>query len=165
VIDSTLSNFRADTEERVAALGKVTDWIRRNGVFLLLTGTTGTGKGHLGSGCLKAQGNGLFITHLDMLSDLRASYTLSTTPSLIKSWQEAEMLVLDEFGLSTGGKDEEPMLYQVLANRYENRRPTIITSNLELTQFREAIGFRLLDRMQEDCTTVICRWPSWRTGK
>lgn len=165
VMDSTLANFKADTEERVSALGKVTDWIRRGGIFLLLTGTTGTGKGHLASGCLKAQGNGLWITHADMLGDLRASYTLHTTQSLIAEWQEAEMFVLDEFGLSPGGKDEEPMLYQVLASRYENRRPTIITSNLPLEELRAAIGFRLLDRMQENCTTVVCKWASWRTAK
>lgn len=163
VLDATLSNFKADLDEKVIALGKVTAWIKRNGVFLLLAGTTGTGKGHLATGCLKAQGNGLFITHADMLSDLRASYTLHTTKELIERWQEAEMLVLDEFGLSPGGKDEEPMLYQVLADRYDKRRPTIITSNLEIPALREAIGFRLLDRMTEDCATVICRWSSWRT--
>lgn len=162
VIDATLSNFTADIDEKVVALGKVAAWIKREGVFLLLAGTTGTGKGHLATGCLKAQGNGLFITHADMLSDLRASYTLHTTKDAIATWQEAEMLVLDEFGLSPGGKDEEPMLYQVLADRYDKRRPTIITSNLDLTALREAIGFRLLDRMTEDCATVICKWDSHR---
>lgn len=162
VVDATLANFSADLEEKVMAVGKVRAWLKRNGVFLLLAGTTGTGKGHLAAGCLKVQGNGLFITHVDMLTDLRASYTLHTTKEVIERWQEAEMLVLDEFGLSAGGKDEEPMLYQVLADRYDKRRPTIITSNLDIPQLREAIGYRLLDRMTEDCATVICRWESWR---
>ena len=165
VLEATLANFRTDTEARVRALARVTAWIRRHGVFLLLTGTAGTGKGHLAAGCLKAQGNGLFITHADMLADLRASYTLETTPALIASWREAELLVIDEFGLSSGGRDEEPMLYQVLSARYEHRRPTIITSNLEVPALREAVGFRLLDRMREDCVMVVCRWASWRTGR
>lgn len=165
ILEATLSNFDTDTEERVDALGKVIGWTKANGAFLLLVGTPGTGKGHLAVGCLKAQGNGLFITHGDMLSDLRASYTLHTTKDLTATWQEAEMLVLDEFGLSPGGKDEEPMLYQVLAKRYEERRPTVITSNLALDDFRTAIGYRLLDRISEQCQTVICRWPSRRTGK
>jgi len=165
VVDATLSNFDTDTEEKVVARGKVQAWVKRNGVFLLLRGTTGTGKGHLASGCMKAQGNGLFITHADMLSDLRASYTLHTTQSLIDTWREAEIFVLDEFGLSPGGNDEESMLYQVLADRYDKRRPTIITTNLDGEQFRKAIGYRLIDRLGEDCTVVVCAWESHRKAK
>lgn len=165
VVDATLSNFTVDTEDKVLARGKVQEWIKRSGVFLLLRGTTGTGKGHLASGCLKAQGNGLFITHADMLSDLRASYTLHTTKDLLATWQECELLVLDEFGLSPGGKDEEPMLYQVLTKRYEERRPTIITTNLGKDEFAAAIGYRLLDRIGEDCTVVVCAWESHRRAK
>jgi DNA replication protein DnaC len=165
VVDATLANFDADTEDKVMAQGKVQDWIKRNGVFLLLRGTTGTGKGHMASGCLKAQGTGVWITHADMLGDLRASYTLHTTKEIIATWQECEMLVLDEFGLSPGGKDEEPMLYQVLAARYENRRPTVITTNLDREQFSAAIGYRLLDRIGEDCAVVACVWESHRRKK
>lgn len=165
VIDATLSNFIADTEEKVIARGKAQDWIRRNGTFLLLRGTTGTGKGHLASGCLKAQGNGLWITQADMLSDLRASYTLRNTAAVIDKWREAEMFVLDEFGVSPGGGDEEAMLYQVLADRYDKRRPTVITTNLDRDKFAEAIGYRLLDRIGEDCTVVPCVWESHRKKK
>lgn len=165
VIDATLANFTTDTEEKVLARGKAQDWIRRHGTFLLLRGTAGTGKGHLASGCLKAQGNGLWITQADMLSDLRASYTLHNTPEVIEKWREAEMFVLDEFGVSPGGGDEEAMLYQVLADRYDKRRPTVITTNLDREAFAKAIGYRLLDRIGEDCTVVSCVWESHRKQK
>lgn len=165
VLEATLSNFTADSPEKSEALRQVCAWNKSNGVFLVLLGTTGTGKGHLAAGCLKAQGNGRFITHPDLLSDLRASYSLHTTESVLDDLQEAEMLVLDEFGLSPGGKDEEPFLYQVLAHRYDRRKPTIITTNLEAAKLREAIGYRLLDRIQEDCVSVGCWWASYRTGK
>lgn len=165
VVDATLANFAADTDEKVLARGKVCDWIKRTGNFLLLRGTTGTGKGHLASGCLKAWGNGLWLTQADMLADLRASYTLHTTASLIETWREAELFVLDEFGLSPGGGDEETMLYQVLADRYDKHRPTIITTNLDGEQFRAAIGYRLLDRIGEDCAVVVCSWESHRRAK
>lgn len=162
VVDSTLANFTTDTEEKVVAVGKVREWIKRNGIFLLLRGTPGTGKGHLASGCLKAHGNGLWITQADMLKDLRASYTLHTTTSLIEDWRNAEVFVLDEFGLSPGGGDEESMLYQVLADRYDKRRPTVITTNLDREKFKETIGFRLMDRIGEDCVVVQCIWESHR---
>ncbi len=162
VVDATLSNFIADTEAKTEALRRVCEWNKRDGVFLLLHGTTGTGKGHLAVGCMKIHGAGTFITHADMLTDLRASYTLHTTKTLIEQWQAAEVFVLDEFGLSPGGKDEDPMLYQVLADRYDKRRPTIITSNLDLPKLRETLGYRLLDRISEDCVSVRMSWSSHR---
>lgn len=165
LIDSTLSTFQCETDDQRATLDKVKQWIQRNGVFLLLSGTPGTGKGHLATGCLKAQGDGRFITHPDMLSDLRASYTLHNTPEVIEVWRECEMFVLDEFGVSPGGRDEEPLLYQVLADRYDKRRPTIITSNMELPALKEAIGFRLFDRISEDCCAIVMRWNSHRSKK
>lgn len=165
LIDATLANYEQTLPEQSTALEKVKKWLASDGVFLILAGTPGTGKGHLAVGCMKAHGTGKFITHPDMLSDLRASYTMHNTVDLVAEWKEAEILVLDEFGVSPGGKDEAPLLYQVLAGRYDAKKPTIITSNLEITALREAIGFRLLDRITEDCTTVICRWQSHRNKK
>jgi len=57
------------------------------------------------------------------------------------------------------------LLYQVLADRYDQRRPTILTSNLERSTLRAALGFRLLDRIREDCTEIVCAWDSWRKGR
>jgi DNA replication protein DnaC len=165
VIDASFKNFQADTDEKLDAIAKVRDWLIRRGNFLLLCGSTGTGKGHLAASCLRMQGAGLWIEHVNMLSDLRASYVMHDTKELVEKWQDCEMLVLDEFGLSPGGKDEEPLLYQVLADRYDKRRPTIITSNLDKPKLRDAIGYRLLDRIREDCSEISMNWPSFRTGK
>lgn len=165
VIDATLESFVTDTADKAAVRAKVRDWLARRGAFLMLIGTQGTGKGHLGAGCLKVQGDGLFITHADMLGDLRTSYALRNTSAVVDKWRECEMLVLDEFGLSPGGKDEETLLYQVIAERHDKRRSTILTSNLDLPEVRAALGYRLMDRITEDCVTAICRWKSHRTGK
>lgn len=164
VIEATFENFEADTKEKREAAQAVEFWFGpEQREVLILIGSPGTGKGHLATACLKAKGDGLFITHLDMLSDLRSSYSTHTTAELIDKWREAEMLVLDEFGLSAGGKDEEPMLYQVLADRHDKRRPTIITSNKSKSQIRELLGPRLLDRIREDVTEVQMNWQSYRT--
>lgn len=165
VIDASLKNFIADTPEKIDVITKVREWGTRNGNFLLLTGSTGTGKGHVAAACLRIQGAGLWIEHVNMLADLRASYVMHDTKELVEKWQDCEMLVLDEFGLSPGGKDEEPLLYQVLADRYDKRRPTIITSNLDKPKLRDALGYRLLDRIREDCTEIAMNWTSFRTGK
>ncbi|MEP6468056.1 MAG: ATP-binding protein [Parafilimonas sp.] len=173
VLEATFANFvlerpgdnPSDPFRKEKEVATARAWARRRGTFLLIYGTTGTGKGHLASACLKVQESGLWIEQVNMLADLRASYGTTTTKDLVEKWQDCEMLVLDEFGLSPGGRDEEPLLYQVLADRYDKRRPTIITSNLDRAALREAIGFRLLDRIREDCTEIVCAWDSWRAKK
>jgi DNA replication protein DnaC len=166
VIEATFRSYRTDgdrSEQKRAVVDDVQRWLMKRTGFLLLLGKPGTGKGHLAASCLRSNGDGLWIEHVNLLADLRTSYTLKTTDALVASWQDAEMLVLDEFGLSSGGADEEPVLYQVLADRYDKRRPTIITSNLETVTVREKLGFRLTDRIREDLTQVTMNWDSFRT--
>ena len=168
VLEATFRSYDAAGEKAQAkaeAVATVRGWVAKRGNFLLLTGTPGTGKGHLAAAAMKAIGDGVWIEHVNMLMDLRASYQTKTTEEVIARWQNAESLTLDEFGLSAGGRDEEPLLYQVLAYRYEHRRPTIITSNLDRSEVRTLLGDRLLDRIREDLTTVTMAWGSYRTGK
>lgn len=165
-IDSTLDNyFPLGDAKKTAALEKVCAWQARGSGFLLLYGSPGTGKGHLATGCLKAHGSGLFVKQADMLRDLRDSYVTNSTTDCVSAWQEAGLLVVDEFGLSGGGKDEEPMLYQVLAHRYDLRRPTVITANLNLDELKARLGDRLVDRIREDCTHIPMNWESYRSAK
>lgn len=166
VIDATLENFDTSGEKeasKLVAVRKVGEWLKKRQPFLMLIGSTGTGKGHLAAAALRRIGDGTFITHPDLLTDLRASYTLHTTKELIEAWRDTAALVLDEFGLSPGGKDEEPLLYQVLAARYEKRLPTIITSNLTVPEVQSGLGYRLLNRIREDYTLVVMEWSSRRT--
>lgn len=165
VLEATLANYEATSDGQRRAVRLVKEWIAKRGNFLILLGTAGTGKGHLAAAAMKAIGGGVWVEHVNMLADLRASYQTKTTQDLIETWQDAEVLTLDEFGLSPGGRDEEPMLYQVIADRYERRRPTILTTNLDQAALRAAIGFRLLDRIRHDLTEVVCEWESFRRAR
>ena len=182
VVDATLATFRVSgdgTSEKKKALTDATAFVAhaaapinlsvdtstRQGGFLLLVGSTGTGKGHLAVAVMKAlqlTGGGLFTTHADLLTDLRASYKTGGTATYLEKLKSAPCLILDEFGLAASGADEAPVLYQVIADRHDKRRPTIITSNEELPTLKQALGSRLVDRIREDCTTIVCRWKSFR---
>lgn len=165
VIDATFDTFTADTDGRALARASAMEWIKRNGLFLMLRGTPGTGKGHIAAACLKAQGNGLWLTHAKMLAEMRESYSLHTTQFVLSVWQECECLVIDELGVSPGGKDEEAMFYQVISERYDKRRATIFTTNKTSDDYKAVLGYRLVDRITEDCTTIVFSWESWRAKK
>jgi DNA replication protein DnaC len=55
------------------------------------------------------------------------------------------------------------MMHDVLACRYDRKKPTILVSNLSLEEVKEALGDRIVDRIREDKGTVLeCSWQSWR---
>lgn len=166
VVDATFENYQHPRKDQAEARAKVMGWVDAGGIFLILLGTPGTGKGHLAAAALKAHGSGCFLTQADMLAQLRASYGAEgsqSTQAVMAKWKAANCLVLDEYGVSVGGKDEEPMLYNVLADRYDKSRPTIITTNLSPEEFKTSIGARLLDRIKSDLVLVQMAWDSYRT--
>lgn len=70
--------------------------------------------------------------------------------SILEKYAKASMLVMDEIGAGTGSDHERAMFTDVISERYNAKRPTILISNLNLKDFKEALGERVTDRMSED---------------
>lgn len=117
--------------------------------FLVLLGAVGTGKSHIGAAILRTVGRGLFITQSGLLRRLRESYRDRQAESVVEQCQYTPLLVLDEIGVSGGGRDEYPAIHAILDFRYAHCKPTVLTSNLDVDQFREQLGERLTDRIRE----------------
>jgi DNA replication protein DnaC len=117
--------------------------------FLIMTGNLGDGKSLLAVAVLREFQGGLFLTHNNLLLDLRRGYNHPTAVDMIQRCQRARCLVVDDFGLSMGGNDELPMLQSIFDHRHGEKMPTIITSNLTLEGIYEAVGARLADRFQQ----------------
>lgn len=161
--DETLDTFTPDGDPaRVEALRTCRAFTAGRRGFLLILGTPGTGKTHLAVGVAKAIGGGLLTTHPDLLTDLRATYKTGGTDKFLDRLQTASCLILDDFGISSGGADEGPVLYQVLAARHGDGLPTVLTSNEELATVKDALGYRLCDRVAEDFQLVTLAGASHR---
>lgn len=74
-----------------------------------------------------------------------------------------DLLILDEVGVQHGSEYERQVLFDVLNERYETRKPTIFLSNKTLDEFKVVMGERVMDRLREDGAPVVpfC-WPSAR---
>jgi len=131
---------------------------------LVLVGSYGTGKTHSASAILQAQGKGLFVSHSSLLEAHRATYRDEKLHNIKREATCTPLLVIDEIGISTGGKDEFDLLYSILNSRYETRRPTILISNILLKDFKQFIGDRLVDRLKESIF-ALCDYdePSYRS--
>jgi DNA replication protein DnaC len=137
---------------------------------LLLLGRPGTGKTHLASAIVRhvILERGLsasLVTARDLIRELRDTWrrgSASTEADVI--WQRGAvgLLVVDDLGLGFGSEAEQVQLLDVIDQRYRLKRATVVTSNCNAPQLRDAIGERSFDRLREGARTVVFAWPSNR---
>ena len=76
---------------------------------------------------------------------------------------ERDLLILDEVDMQFGGDAELLRLFDVLNDRYEALRPTVLASNLSVEALPGCLGARLMDRLRENGGVVVpFTWASER---
>lgn len=140
----------------------------RSAVFI---GKPGTGKTHL------AVGIGLRVMHRDSrivhfstvmraIRRVRNTWNRNADESeteAIEAFTLPDLLILDEVGIQYGSDAEKLLIFDILNERYENRRPTLLLSNLGLDEVRAYLGERVYDRLREDGgEVVVFDWVSHR---
>jgi len=133
----------------------------------IMTGSYGTGKTMLAN-CIANQSdkyNKPIVTTLAKIGrQFRSAFKCDdfTETELMDDISTTELLVIDEIGVSRIGDFEYRYLNEIIDNRYDNRLPTIIISNLTIDQLKTAIGDRLIDRLKEDGVSITFKWDSYR---
>ncbi len=120
--------------------------------WLLVTGTYGCGKTHLAAAVtqeLVGRGKAvLFQIVPDLLDHLRATFGPRSPVAydqLFEDVRNAPCLVLDDLGAQNATAWALEKLYQILNHRYNNRLPTVITTNVPLEDLDPRLRSRLTD--------------------
>lgn len=140
------------------------------GTSLILCGGPGTGKTHLGCGVaneLLRQGfTALYTTASGLVRDIRATWSKDserTETDVIKAFIAPDLLIIDEIGVQVGSADEKIRLFDVINARYEQVKPTLIISNLDVKGVVEYLGERAADRLRENGGQALAfTWASYR---
>jgi DNA replication protein DnaC len=133
---------------------------------LCLIGPPGIGKTHIAVAVLRQVveekgARGLFYDVRDLLRMIRSTYNpvvRTAEMDILRPVIVADLLVLDDLGAEKPSEWVEETMNLIVNTRYNERRPTIFTTNYEdlpdeaeLESLKVRVGFRLHSRLHEMC--------------
>jgi DNA replication protein DnaC len=137
---------------------------------IVFMGGTGVGKTGLATGLLlKALQNGhrgIFMQAQDLFDEMYASLADRSTRKLLNRLANVDVLVIDEMGYLNLKPEQTNIFFKLMEERYR-RKPTIITTNLDYSEWSGFLGNKalveaLLSRLRHQCHTVKIDGPSLR---
>ena len=177
--DRSLENYEAKTAEQQRVLtfcqrfANDFDVVMRTGQSAIFLGRPGTGKTHLAAAIglhvmREKNRTVLFTTVQRAIRRVKDSWNrdnAETESQAIATLVSPDLLILDEVGVQFGSDFERNVLFDVLNERYEKRRPYILLSNLNMESLTGFLGERVIDRIREDSGKLIpFGWESHRRG-
>lgn len=157
-----------------SAIAQVRDlaWIGQH-LNVLITGPTGVGKSFLAcalahSAC-RADYSVRFFRIPRLVDELTRYHALSNRSAFLKQLAKAELLVLDDFGLTPLSEQTKRDLLEILDDRYD-RRSTIVTSQLPVDQWHThladpTLADAILDRLVHNSYRLALKGDSMRKQK
>lgn len=155
LIHATFDNWTPDDDAEASHLDSVRQFAVGKRGFLVLLGLRGNGKTHLAVATMRQFRSAWLVEQAELLGMLRKTYRDKAASDPVEKAKEVDLLVIDEMGLSSGGRDELPMLHEILVGRHRERKPTILTSNRPYEEVQAIIGEPMADRLRESAYKIL----------
>lgn len=175
--DVNFDSFACETPEQIAAKQKAEQFadevIGGGSGCLIMVGNVGAGKTMLSTAIadkvINAGKRCAVIKVGELIRDIKDSWRRDSEQSesdIIDYHSKVSLLILDEVGVQYGSDTEKMMIFEIIDGRYQNVKPTVLVSNLDVEGVKQCIGERVYDRLRDDGGKVIAfTWPSMRGQK
>lgn len=173
--DKTLENFNFDFNQKInrAQIQELSScrFIAEKSPVLIV-GPTGTGKSHLAQAlahcAIRQCIDVLWLSQSKLLSELHTAKASGRYDKKLAELAKVTLLVIDDFGLRPLRSPQDEDFHDLISARYECA-PTIITSNLDFSEWGSAFPNQLLaaatlDRIRHNAHRIILDGPSFRGG-
>ena len=156
-------------------------YYEKNGKGIYFEGTNGTGKTHLAVAIsLQLINSGIPVickSSIDLLADIKKAYDDSNSISeneVIDIYRKVNLLIIDDLGKEQCTPWTVSVLYAILDYRYEDMKPTIITTNYNeemlikrLTpQGGDSLNAEAIISRSKECNDIVTMaWDDYRSVK
>lgn len=179
----TFSNFRRDTPGRAKNYRIAKEYAdnfayhQARGDGLYIEGTNGTGKTHLAAAiALQLINEGIPVickTSSDLFLDIKKSFNGGGVreSDVLDIYKRVDLLIIDDLGKEQCSDWSMSTLYSILNDRYEDMKPTIITTNYNADGLISALtpkGYdgtkitAIISRLREVSTVMTMAWADTR---
>ena len=179
----TFSNFLCDTPGRKKCYEIAKEYAdhfayhKAKGDGLYIEGTNGTGKTHLAAAiALQLINEGVPVickTSSDLLLDIKRSFDDNSINEVqvLDVYKKVDLLIIDDLGKEQCSDWSMSTLYSILNDRYEDMKPTIITTNYNTDGLANVLtpkGFdntkiiAIISRLRETSTVMTMAWEDIR---
>ncbi len=140
------------------------------GTSLILSGGPGTGKTHLALSVAKQIAQigfqAKYLTTRKLLRQIRDTWNKRselTEQQIIDQLADVDLLIIDEIGVQRGTDDELNTIFEIIDERYQKSRPSILITNLPWQELKQVIGERSADRLRDSGGKLLTfDWQSHR---
>ena len=174
--DKTLESFDFDfnpTVDQKLITDLATCSFIEEKVAVLIAGPCGTGKSHIaqaiGHSAVRRGYDVMFVSQSSLLAQINAARATGAIERKMQTLTRVPLLIIDDFGLKPlkPGQDED--FHDLIGERYE-RTATLITSNLDFSEWGEAfpnklLGASTLDRLRHAAYRLVLDGKSYRTPR
>lgn len=138
----------------------------RSGVGLYITGPSRAGKSHCATALAKAffaSGYSVLMTSsFSMLDEIKASYDAPSKQG-VERYAGYDVLIIDDFGKENASSWVVGTLFQIINERYESMKPTVVTSQYAPDALKSRMGRSgeresaeaIVERLKETCRLVV----------
>lgn len=170
--ECTLANYTANNDGQHAATKACHDFL---GAFpgvggMAFLGGVGTGKTHLAAAiCLEVAWMGkesCLTTVSRIIRRIRGTWSKECQESenfVMEFFRRLDLLVIDEVGVQYGTPSEQLIISEIINDRYEDCRPSVVIGNTTMSELKAQIGVRAVDRIVDGGWLVPFSWESYRS--
>jgi DNA replication protein DnaC len=144
------------------ALEATQQWLTSGKTWLVLLGGTGTGKTTAAAWAIREVLRQNETAACRTASRIARMSGFDEGAAELERLSEVSLLVVDDVGAEMQTAWGAGLLSELLDNRHQAFRKTILTSNLGQEPFKQRVGERMVDRIREDGKVVVLGGRSMR---
>ena len=148
-----------------AVISYLNQFGEKTGVGLYISGPSRSGKTYMANAITKAFYSAGYLPHLTtsltMLDDIKASFN-DPNENGVDHFSHCDVLIIDDLGKENANSWVLTTLFQVINDRYEAMRPTIVTTQYEPQSLLKRMSragehesaVAIIERLRETCNQV-----------